>query len=65
MPRQRIDTERAKLDEEITKNSVKCICSHTMPIPVWKDKEVCTHCGRLMYNNTKAHFKYKLRQMIK
>lgn len=65
MTRKRIDTNRAKLDEEITKSSVKCVCSHTMPIPVWKDSEICTYCGRLMYNNTREHFKYKLRQMLK
>ncbi len=65
MSKKRVDTDRCKMDKEASDNMVKCVCSHTMPIPAWKDKEICTYCGRVMRNTTKNHFKYKLRQMLK
>ena len=53
-----------KLDKERIEKSVKCICGHSIHIPAFLDKIVCSYCGRKVKNTTKNHFKYKLRKLL-
>lgn len=41
---------------------VKCKCGHVVAIPVYVDETICTWCKHKLKNNTKEHFKYKLRK---
>lgn len=52
-----------KIQQERVDNSIKCKCGHSVFIPVYKDNIICKWCGCKVVNNTKKHFKYKLRKM--
>lgn len=54
-----------KLEDEYSKLKVKCKCGHIIVMPVYIDKLICNWCGRVVQNNTLAHFKYKVRKEIK
>lgn len=57
------DMRMFKSYEEIR---VKCDrCGHTNSIPVQIDEKFCWYCKKKLNNNTKAHFKYKLREELK
>lgn len=44
---------------------VKCKhCGHTNTMPVFVEEKLCSFCKKKIYNNSKAHFKYKLRNML-
>lgn len=44
---------------------VKCKhCGHTNTMPVFVEEKICSFCKKKIYNNSKAHFKYKLRNMM-
>jgi hypothetical protein len=40
-------------------------CGHSQVIPCQLDKKICSYCHRLIANNSKAHFDYKLRKLLK
>ena len=42
----------------------KCKCSHTVIIPVFKDKTLCDWCGHYVYRDKCAEFKDKLKQKM-
>lgn len=39
-------------------------CGHTNIIPAYIDKKECTWCHSKVLNDTKVHFKRKLKQMM-
>lgn len=49
---------------ELENLKVKCECGHSIIMPVYKDVQICDHCGRKIKNNTKLYFKYKLRKEL-
>lgn len=53
-----------KLEEDYSKIKVKCKCGHILTIPVYIDKLICNWCGRLVHNNSKSYFKYKIRKEV-
>lgn len=53
-------------DENRSSIKVYCkYCGHTNSIPAFTDKKLCGWCRRLISNTSPAHFKYKLRNMLK
>lgn len=52
--------EDTRRQQEMSKIRRKCSCSHSVIIPVWIDKKVCSYCGRLVYKDDETKFKYKL-----
>lgn len=53
-----------KLMDNLEELRVVCECGHTKRIPVFLDSVICNFCGKKLINNTKAHFKYKLRKAL-
>lgn len=54
-----------KFLSEMEELKVRCTCGHTMILPVYTDKTICTYCGKTNYNNTRLHFKYKIRKLMR
>lgn len=44
---------------------VKCKCSHTILFTGYKDRLLCRYCGRYVYRNKNAEFKYKMKEKLK
>lgn len=42
------------------KESIKCICGHTVFLPSYEPVKICSHCGKLVFKNEKAKFMYYL-----
>lgn len=57
--------EIIKYQNELAELKVKCSCGHVKMMPVFLDKVVCDFCGKTIRNNTRQHFKYKLRKLMK
>lgn len=53
-----------KGNDELSTLKVKCKCGHVIIISVQVDSTICSHCRRKVMNNTKEHFKYKLRKLM-
>ena len=53
------------INEEVSLRVVCPHCKHKNMIPVFLDERLCYWCKRKVKNNTKAYFKYKIRQMQK
>ena len=65
MPRKRIETDDSKFESRI--NDCKSICKtcgHRVVMSVSTESVVCNYCGNLIKNNSKEHFKYKLKQLM-
>ena len=51
-----------KYQDNLEELKVKCKCGHSLTMPAFVNKGICSYCGSTVYNNTKLHFKYKLRK---
>ena len=47
------------------KATQKCPCGHSVDIPVFKEKELCTWCGNYVYRTKEIEFKAKLAKELK
>lgn len=47
-----------KFNRELTKYKIKCKCGHS--VLVVKDKNICSWCGRFIFKDKKAEFKYRV-----
>ena len=47
------------LEKEMSKYKHKCKCGHTV-ILIKKQFAICNHCGRPVFRDAQAEFKYKL-----
>ena len=54
-----------KIIKELTKLKHKCKCGHTMIIPLFKDKIICSHCGHYVYKTKLDEFKNKLQIQLR
>lgn len=57
--------ESIKLESIKTKLTVKCKCGHSVFIPVYEDKVICTYCKNYVYNTTPMRFKHYFRKLEK
>lgn len=48
--------KRAKV---LSDYKVKCKCSHTMAIPTFLDRMLCSHCGKWVYRTPELEEQYK------
>lgn len=48
---------------EIARLRIKCKCSHTVVFSK-VDRIVCQYCGRLIFKNDKAEFKYRMKEKM-
>lgn len=46
---------------EITKNSVKCTCGHSVLIGSY-GRKICSHCGKWVFKDKLEEFKYRIRE---
>lgn len=53
-----------KYDAHIDEIKIKCPCGHTIVMPVFADYLICSHCKKKVNNNTKAHFRFKMRKEL-
>ena len=60
--RQIVDNETL---DKLNELKVRCECGHTLIIPVYRDYNICTHCGKKVQNNTLLHFKFKLLKQMR
>ena len=52
--------------EEDTSLRVKCpYCGRKNHMPVYVDEKLCYWCKRMIKNNSRAYFKYRLRKELK
>ena len=63
--RKKIPYDRvSKYSDAMEELKVKCTCGHTTVMPVFVDKKICSYCGNIVKNNTKAYFIYKMRKEL-
>lgn len=65
MSKKKVKTDDVKRDEEYSTCVSKCKCGHSMVMPVYQDKTICTWCGNTIRNSSRSYFKYKLKQAMK
>ena len=54
------DTKRFN---QITEQSVKCKCGHTVLIGI-SQKRTCSHCGRWVFKTPKDEFEFRMRGLL-
>lgn len=54
----------AKYSDAMEELKVKCSCGHSTVMPVFVNQKICSFCGNIVKNNTKAYFLYKLRKEL-
>lgn len=58
--------KQRKMDDEYSKLMIQCpYCQHKNMMPVYDEKRICYWCGKLIKNNSKAYFIYKIRKINK
>lgn len=45
-------------------NTYKCKCGHSITIPNFINKKLCTWCGNYVYKNKKEEFRDKLKNVM-
>lgn len=50
-----------KVRTDLTK---KCKCGHSIFMPVYLKRTICTHCGYLVFRDSKEEFRYKMERVI-
>lgn len=56
--------EDTKKFNSMSKNRVRCKCSHTVII-VRVDRLICSHCGNWIYRTPQLEFEYKMKEHLK
>lgn len=55
--------ELSKILNDITKARIKCpSCGHSILIPPKEDKCLCNWCGKYVFKDKQAEFKYKVKE---
>ena len=49
---------------QIQKIQHKCKCGHTVTIPEFVEKQLCTHCGNYVFKNKKDEFNYRMKEQM-
>ena len=63
--KRKIQDEYDKISEVRLETTVQCKkCGHKMVIPASQDKTLCTWCNNKILNNTRVHFKRKIRVLL-
>ena len=57
--------EDTKYFNELAKYRKNCKCGHSVIIKPNREKVVCTHCGRYVFNKKENEFKYRLKEKLK
>jgi len=57
------DTEKRRVI--LTKNTIYCSCGHSVPIPKWLDRKMCSWCNHWVYRTPELEEKYKEEQKKK
>lgn len=57
-------SEIAKTSDKYINYRIKCSCGHTVYIPNCIDKLLCSWCGRYVFKDSKAEFKYRLKEKL-
>lgn len=50
---------------EIQKVQHKCKCGHTVTIPEFVDKQLCTYCGVYVFKSKKDEFQYRVKERMR
>lgn len=56
------DTKRLNTYTNLTK---KCKCGHSIFMPMYVKKTICTHCRNFVFRDSKAEFEYRLKGEIR
>lgn len=56
--------DREKLMNVYTQLTVKCKCTHSMVFYNNEPKQICTWCGRIVYNKTEKGRKQKFKDRL-
>ena len=54
-----------KYFDSISKITHYCECGHSVQIPEYVNKTICTWCGKTVFKNELAKFKYRLNSELK
>jgi len=56
------DTKRFK---EYNKYRYKCKCGHSISIPAFAEKELCSYCGKWVFKNKRDEFIFRTKEKLK
>lgn len=56
--------EYQRMSDEYDKVKYRCKCGHRVIIPEWIDKQLCSHCGRLVFKDKKTEDLYRIREKL-
>ena len=56
--------KKDKLQEVKTELTVKCKCGHSIFMPVYLKKTICSYCGNYTFRDSKEEFKYRMERMM-
>ena len=55
----------AKIHQERTENTYKCKCGHSVSIPIFVDKTICSFCGNYVFKNKQDEFRFRVKEKLK
>jgi hypothetical protein len=50
--------------KEMRKVQHKCKCGHTVTIPDFAEKNLCSYCGTYVFKNKKDEFSYRMKEQL-
>ena len=53
------------LFDALSKMRVLCKCSHSVFIPNYLDRVICSYCGNWVYRTQQIEFQYKIKERLK
>lgn len=56
--------EDTKLFNERTHSKTTCECGHRVLISNKKDRQICSWCGKYVFKNKQAEFRYKFKENL-
>ena len=49
---------------ELDKSRYYCKCGHSLIMPVWVDRQICSWCGKYVYKDKETEFRYMMKGAI-
>lgn len=56
--------EAQKQADYYSKITKKCKCGHSVVMPVFVDKKICSYCGNLIFKDKKTEDLYRIREKL-
>lgn len=63
MKKMAINKNDTKRFDQMTRNSVKCKCGHTVLIGTY-GRKICSHCGKWVFKTPKDEFEFRMKGLL-